>query len=283
MSAVKNLVVKAINSKAANEIVKKYHYSGKVCQNSQIHFGVFKKGILVGALQFGPSTDKRRMGQSLGIGMNESLELNRMAISDVCGKNTESRVLGICLRILKKKYPFLRCIVSFSDACQCGDGIIYRASNFKLHSYKKNISLLSLSDDAVEYLRKYIPNIKNVVARKSLDNHRDENGKYLTSNIMSEVYLKTVVDENGKQILSKAKQAGAKPLVGYQMKYIYYYDKKLEKIHPSIPFDKIPDDVKMYKGIKRVEHESNASNNQLEESGAIPTDSLQMLGGSDAV
>jgi hypothetical protein len=259
MSTVKDLEIKIISSKAANEIVKKYHYSGKVCQNSQIHFGVFKKGVLVGALQFGPSTDKRRMGQSLGIGMNESLELNRMAISDICGKNTESRVLGICLRILKKQYPFLRCIVSFSDACQCGDGTIYRAANFRLHSFKKNISLIKISDEAVKYFKKYIPSCANVVARKTLDDHRDENGKYLTTHL---------------------KKFDAKPIIGYQMKYIYYFDKKLEKLHPSIPFDKIPDSVKMYKGIKRVEHESNASGNQLEESGAIPTDTLHIKEGS---
>jgi hypothetical protein len=253
MSIVKDLIMKPISSKAANDIVKKYHYSGKVCQNSQIHFGIFLNKILVGALQFGPSTDKRRMGQSLGIGMNESLELNRMAISDVCGKNTESRALGICLKILKKQYPFLRCIVSFADACQCGDGTIYRAANFKLHSYKVNKSLMYIDDEAVSYFRKYIPSCSNVVARKTLDDHRDESGKYLTTHL---------------------KKFNSKPLVGYQMKYIYYFDKNLEKSHPSVPFDKIPDYVKMYKGIKRREHESNASDFQLEESGAIPTSAL---------
>ncbi|MFZ4672570.1 MAG: hypothetical protein ACOYLT_11215, partial [Flavobacterium sp.] len=68
-------------------------------QNSQIHFGVFLNQKLEGALQFGPSIDKRRMAQNLGIGFNQFLELNRMALSDNCPKNSESRSLGICLRL----------------------------------------------------------------------------------------------------------------------------------------------------------------------------------------
>ena len=229
MSNIKDIIVKLIPKKEADKAVKKYHYSGKVTQNSQLSFGIFLKGVLLGAAQFGPSIDKRRMGQNLGIGMNESLELNRLAISDKLGKNAESRVLGICLRLIKKKYPFLRCIISFADACQCGDGTIYRASNFKLESYKKNNSLLELSDQAFDIVKKYIPKTGRIVAQKALDNHRTDDGKFLGS---------------------LAKKNGAKSLVGYQMKYIYYFDKELEKKHKNIEFKDIPDNVKMYKGEK---------------------------------
>ena len=148
MSNIKNIVVKLIKKRDGDKIVKKFHYSGKVTQNSQLSFGVFLNDRLLGCAQFGPSIDKRRMGQNLGIGMNESIELNRLAISDELGKNAESRVLGICLKIIKKQYPFIRCVISFADACQCGDGIIYRASNFKLNSFKKNNSLLKLDQES---------------------------------------------------------------------------------------------------------------------------------------
>ena len=229
MSDIKKIIVKLIPKKEADKVVKKHHYSGKVTQNSQLSFGVFLNGILLGAAQFGPSIDKRRMGQNLGIGMNESLELNRLAISDKLGKNAESRVLGICLKIIKKQYPFIRCIISFADACQCGDGIIYRASNFKLESYKINKSLLELNDEAFKIVKRYIPKTGRIVAMKALDDHRTENGKYLGS---------------------LAKKHGAKPLIGYQMKYIYYFDKELEKKHKNIEFKDIPDNIKMYKGKK---------------------------------
>lgn len=232
MSTVKGLIVKLIKKPMADAVVKKYHYSGKVTQNSQLNFGIFKDGLLVGAAQFGPSIDKRRMGQSLGIGMNESLELNRLAISDVCGKNAESRVLGYCIRFIKKNYPHIRCIISFADACQCGDGTIYRASGFKLESFKKN------------------------------------------SDIMSNKEGNVVVRHGGKHLKSDLKKDGYTVMAGFQMKYIYYIDKDLEKKHRNVPFDKIPKEVKMYKGVKRGEHESNATDHQSVEGGAIPTSTL---------
>lgn len=42
MSA-KEIVLRAIPSTTANAFVRKHHYSGKVVNNSQLHFGVFFK------------------------------------------------------------------------------------------------------------------------------------------------------------------------------------------------------------------------------------------------
>lgn len=229
MFTAKDLVIKSITSETARKVVSMYHYSGKSTQNSQIHFGVFLNGSLQGALQFGPSIDKRRMAQNLGVGMNEFLELNRMALSDKLPKNSESRAISICLRILKKQYPFLKFIISFADACQCGDGTIYRASGFKLHSFKKNNSLfvnVSGEIDSKHGTKK----TREVIAKKALDNSLTEDGEYLSSKLKREGKIKT--------------------LEGYQMKYLYFYDKDLEKKFKFVNFDEIPDEVRMYRGEK---------------------------------
>lgn len=218
MLTAKNIEIKLIDSASSRAIVSRLHYSGKCTQNSQIHFGVFLDGNLEGALQFGPSIDKRRMAQNLGVGFNDTLELNRMALSDSCPKNSESRALGVCLRMLKKRYPHLKVIVSFADACQCGDGTIYRASGFKLHSFKKNTSLLKMNDGSV-------------VAKKSLDDSLSADGKYMSSVAIAN---------------------GAKPLAGFQMKYLFFFDKELEKNFNFVDFKEIPDNIKMYKGQKRA-------------------------------
>ncbi len=238
---VKDIVIKSIDSKSARRIVELYHYSGKSTQNSQIHFGAFLNERLEGVMQFGPSIDKRRMADNLGVGFNETLELNRMAFSDRLPKNSESRSLAIGLKILKKTYPHLRVIVSFADACQCGDGTIYRASGFKLHSYKINKSLLKMPDGTI-------------VADKALNNS---------------------IFKNGKRGTAIAKEAGAKPIEGYQMKYLYFFDKELEKKFKFVNFKDIPESVRMYKGKKRASSkDSVASGFQSEEGGAIPTDAL---------
>lgn len=247
MSIVKDIVIKSIDSASARKFVVRWHYSGKFTNNSQIHFGAFLNGKLEGVLQFGPSIDKRRMAKNLGIGFNEALELNRMAFSEALPKNSESRCIAICLRILKKTYPHLKLIISFADACQCGDGTIYRASGFKLHSYKKNNSLLDASDVKIQMY--HGENKLKVVAKKSLDDHYDNNGRYLSS------ILKL------------------KPIEGYQMKYLYFFDKTLESRFKFI--DHIPEQVRMYRGKRASSVESGTSAFRAERGGESPTDALQ--------
>lgn len=60
MSA-KELIVKVIDSKTANEYVKKHHYSGKVVNNSTLHFGIFYHGVMGGVMSYGNSTTKEFM------------------------------------------------------------------------------------------------------------------------------------------------------------------------------------------------------------------------------
>lgn len=140
--SVKDIIVKPIKSSVANEFVKKHHYSGKVVPNSQLHFGCFLNGILGGVMSFGPSLDKKKvMGLVKDTKFNDFLELNRMAFSDLLPRNSESRCISVSIRLIKKHYPNIKWIISFADACQCGDDTIYRASGFLLTQIKQNDSI----------------------------------------------------------------------------------------------------------------------------------------------
>jgi hypothetical protein len=139
MANAKDLIVKPITAADANRIVKSLHYSGKVVQNSQLHLGVFLNGRCGGAMQFGPSLDKRKIQPLVsGTLWNEFLELNRMAFADWLPRNSESRCIGYAMRWIRKTYPHIKWIVSFADGTQCGDGTIYRASGFVLTGIKEN-------------------------------------------------------------------------------------------------------------------------------------------------
>ena len=61
MGRAKEIIVKVIPSKFANEFVKKHHYSGKVVSNSQLHFAAFLDNKLHWVMSFGPSLDKRKI------------------------------------------------------------------------------------------------------------------------------------------------------------------------------------------------------------------------------
>lgn len=233
--SVKDIVVKVIPSSIANPFVIAHHYSGKVVQNSNLHFGAFLDGVLHGVMSYGPSIDKKRMlGTVRGTGWNEYLELNRMAFDDHLPRNSESRCLGISLRLIRKNAPQIKWVVSFADGCQCGDGTIYRASNFVLVDIKRNTSLLRFQGQ--------------VIARKTLDNPN-----YVRRGLSS----------------TNARQLGATPLVGFQLKYIYFLDPtyRARLTVSVIPFSRIDElGAGLYKGqkITRAErHGDGAQGSEL--------------------
>jgi hypothetical protein len=147
MASAKEIIVKPIKAADANALVKRVHYSGRVVQNSQIHFGVFMQGSLQGVMQFGNPIDKRKVLPLVkDTKWNDMLELNRMAFSDALPKNSESRAISIAMKIIKKNYPNIEWVLSFSDGTQCGDGTIYRASGFSLIGINKNSTIYKLSN-----------------------------------------------------------------------------------------------------------------------------------------
>lgn len=220
MSKAKDIHVAPITSQAASSLIRRVHYSGKVVQNSQLHFGVFLNGRLEGAMQFGPSMDKRKVqGLVAETGWNGFIELNRMAFSDQLPRNSESRAIGIALRMIKKHYPHIEWVISFSDATQCGDGTIYRASGFTLTGIRENSGMLKLPSG-------------EIVNRMTLD---------------------TGSDKRAGRGYSWWRKNGAEPLDGYQLRYIYFINKNaLSRLTvPQIPFSKIADaGASMYKGQK---------------------------------
>lgn len=141
MSA-KDIVLKPIGAKLANDFVKKHHYSGKVVPNSQVHLGVYYFGKLEGVMQFGPSLKKINIiGLVRDTSWNGFIELNRLAFTDMLPKYSESRAIAIAMRMLKKFAPTVEWVISFADGTQCGDGTIYRASGFVLTDIKVNKEL----------------------------------------------------------------------------------------------------------------------------------------------
>lgn len=142
MGRAKEIVVKVIPAKIANEFVKRHHYSGKVVPNSTLHFGVFLDGKLHGVMSYGPSINKKgTINLVKGTGWNEFIELNRMAFDDYLPRNSESRAISQSIKLIKKNAPQIKWIISFADGCSCGDGTIYRASNFVLTDIRKNEAL----------------------------------------------------------------------------------------------------------------------------------------------
>lgn len=222
MGRAKEIIVKVIPAKIANEFVKKHHYSGKVVPNSTLHFGCFLDDKLHGVMSYGNSMDKRKVGATVkNTGWNQFIELNRMAFDAFLPKNSESRCIAISVKLLKKNAPHIKWIISYADGSQCGDGTIYRASGFDLIGIKVNKQILNWNG--------------KTIAKKTLDNKNYPmiNGKYYSRHLL----------ETGEAVA----------LEGYQLKYIYFIDKSKKKdlTVPILPFSKIDEmGAGMYKGKK---------------------------------
>lgn len=145
MGRAKEIEIRVIPSQIANPYIRAHHYSGKNVNNSCLHFGAFLDGKLHGVMSYGPSIDKAKMlGLVEGTQWNECLELNRMAFDDYLPRNSESYCISKTLKMIKQKAPQVKWVISFADGCSCGDGTIYRASNFILTDIKVNQNLVLL-------------------------------------------------------------------------------------------------------------------------------------------
>lgn len=145
MGRAKEIIIKVIPASVANPFVKKHHYSGKIVNKSKLHFGAFLDGKLHGVMSFGPSMDKSKIIRLVkDTGWNDFLELNRMAFDEYLPRNSESFCISKAIKLIKKNAPHIKWIISFADGCSCGDGTIYRASDFVLTDIRENKNLCLL-------------------------------------------------------------------------------------------------------------------------------------------
>jgi hypothetical protein len=157
-----------------------------------------------------------------------------MAFDGYLPRNAESRAISQSIRLIKRHAPHVKWIISYADACSCGDGAIYRASNFVLTGIKQNEGLFLLPDGSV---------IHKLTLESQPKRPRPELGGRSFFDVT-----------DGKFSMKKYVQAaGAVLLPGWQLRYIYFIDKTMQQhlTVPIIPFSRIDElDAGMYRGEK---------------------------------
>ena len=96
------------------EFVETNHYSHSVNGVKISYcFKVEYNNILVGGVIFGAlsTTAWKRFADS----EKKVIELRRLVLMDECGRNSESRVVGACLRWVKQNDNELEVVVSYAD------------------------------------------------------------------------------------------------------------------------------------------------------------------------
>ena len=267
MITAKDIRVAPITRQAADAVVKRVHYSGKVVNNSQLHLGVFIGDRLEGAMQFGPSLCKKVIQPIVrDTAWNGFIELNRMAFGEALPRNSESRALSVAFRMIKKHYPHIEWVISFADGAQCGDGTIYRASGFVLTGIKKNNSIWAAPEG-------------ETFSRTSLT---DPSSHWQKSKAREIINRTTVtkgdhVSMTGAASMKQYKEAGFAPIPGFQLRYIYFLNQSARErlTVPILPFSKIEEmGAGMYRSQKISRAKEQASGDHPDLGGASPTRAL---------
>ncbi|GIU69836.1 MAG: hypothetical protein KatS3mg002_1072 [Candidatus Woesearchaeota archaeon] len=202
----KDLHIEFCSRQMAKFAVEKWHYSHKMPAGNSINFAVWENGQFIGAVVFGYGSNYNIANQ-YKLKHYEIRELCRVALTTHA--NPVTKILSICIKMLKENYPEIQLLVSYADSEQGHIGKIYQANNW---------IYVGTTDEE--------PRIKlnnQIYHRKTIYN------KYKTSSIY---YLKENVDPNAEFVKSKLKYKYLFPLnksIAKQIKNIAKpYPKTLE-------------------------------------------------------
>lgn len=113
--------------KAVKYACFKWHYSRSVPAGPSIRIGVYEKQRFIGVVIFSRGACQN-LGNPYGLHQTEICELSRVALSS--HTVPVSRVISVCLKMLKGKASGLRLCVSFADQNAGHHGGIYQAANW---------------------------------------------------------------------------------------------------------------------------------------------------------
>lgn len=119
--------IRPCERKAAEFAVRHWHYSGTMPRSRLACYGVWEDGRFVGAVIFGRGATPN-IGKPYGLDQTEICELTRIALRDHIAP--VSQIVAESVRILGRKSPGLRLIVSFADTAHGHHGGIYQAGNW---------------------------------------------------------------------------------------------------------------------------------------------------------
>ena len=126
--ALHSIEVRPISMGTAKGLIERNHDSGSLSGGTRLSFGAFLGSRLLGAITFGagPYNGYRLVDDAKPM---DCLTLTRLWLSDDLPRNSESRVLGVSLRSLKK-HTSLKFLVTYADPAQGHRGVIYQASGW---------------------------------------------------------------------------------------------------------------------------------------------------------
>ena len=127
-AALHSLAVRPVPIQAAKSLIVRNHYLRSLPGGTQLAFGVFRDSQMLGALTLGagPANAYRLIRAAT---REDCATLTRLWLAESLPKNSESRVLGIVIRALRR-HTSLKFLLSYADPTQGHVGTVYQATGW---------------------------------------------------------------------------------------------------------------------------------------------------------
>jgi hypothetical protein len=150
-AALHSIYVCSVPFSAAKQILVKHHYLHSLPGGTYFTFGAFLNESLSGAITFGagPQNAFKLVDKAK---QEDCLTLTRLWLSDNFPANSESRIIAICLRALKK-YTHFKFVVTYADPGEGHVGIIYQATGFIYTGLSEVTPMFDMGDGKIHHSR----------------------------------------------------------------------------------------------------------------------------------
>ena len=144
-SSLQSLAVEECTVADVRAFIEEHHYSKSIKGVTPSHcFKVLLAGRRVGAAIFGLPSMRETIEKYGEFGRFKLLELRRFVMIDDTPRNSESKSIGIMLKLLKKHG--VKRVLSYADPNYGHVGTIYRATGFTLLAQTPSISVVLYRD-----------------------------------------------------------------------------------------------------------------------------------------
>jgi len=150
-TALQSIHVQPIPFVAARKLIEKHHYLHSMPGGTKLAFGVLLNDRLLGAIVFGagPHNAYKLVDDAI---QDDCLTLTRLWLSDELPANSESRVIGVSLRAIKKNTK-VKFLVSYADPSQGHMGTIYQATGWLYTGLSEAMPMFDLGDGRLRHSR----------------------------------------------------------------------------------------------------------------------------------
>lgn len=149
-SALQNIRIELIPHRVARAVFR-HHYLGTLPGATGICFGLFLHSQLEGAVALGAGPlNGHRVVEAAST--DDYLCLTRLWLSDRLPRNSESRVLGVVARLLRKNTR-VKFLIAYADPAQGHRGVVYQAAGWTYLGRSSAMSLYSINGGRPEHSR----------------------------------------------------------------------------------------------------------------------------------